>query len=105
MYPRRSPAGVLNDHPKDQFPNLLRCRSSSDLPRDSGDQPPVHSKTSPVPTDYGFGVTMRRECFQSDQTRRAITQKSLWKGSMLGLGCRSRARGRETWSGFTTERW
>jgi hypothetical protein len=55
MYPRRSSAGVLNDHPKDQFPNLLRCRSSSDLPTDSGDQPPVHSKTSPVPTDYGFG--------------------------------------------------
>ena len=54
MYPRRSPAGVLNDHPKDQFPNLLRCRSSSDLPTDSGDQPTVHSKTSPVPTDYGF---------------------------------------------------
>jgi hypothetical protein len=55
MDPRRSPAGVLNDHPKDQFPNLLRCWSSSDLPPDSGDQSPVHSKTSPVPTDYGFG--------------------------------------------------
>ena len=23
MDPRRSPAGVLNDHPEDQFPNLL----------------------------------------------------------------------------------
>jgi hypothetical protein len=55
MYPRCSPSWVLSDHPKDQFPNLLRCRSSSDLPTDSGDQPPVHSKTSPVPTDYGFG--------------------------------------------------
>jgi hypothetical protein len=55
MYPRRSPCGVFSNHPKDQFPNLFRCRSSSDLPPDSGDQPPVHSKTSPVPTDYGFG--------------------------------------------------
>jgi hypothetical protein len=41
MDPRRSPCGVLNDHSEDQFPNLLRCRSSSDLPADSGDQPPV----------------------------------------------------------------
>jgi len=36
MDPRRSPAGVLNDHPEDQFPNLLRYRSSSNLPPDSG---------------------------------------------------------------------
>jgi hypothetical protein len=55
MDPRRSPVGDLDDHPKDQFPNLLRCRSSSDLPTDSGDQPPVHSKASPVPADDGFG--------------------------------------------------
>jgi hypothetical protein len=55
MDPRCSPGGVLNDHPKDQFPNLLRCRSSSDLPPDSGNQPPVHTKTSPVPADDGFG--------------------------------------------------
>jgi hypothetical protein len=37
------------------FPNLLRCRFSSDLPSDSGDQPPVHTKTSPLPADDGFG--------------------------------------------------
>ena len=30
------PAGVLNDHPENQFPNLLRYRSSSNLPPDSG---------------------------------------------------------------------
>ncbi len=48
------PRWVLNDHPDDQFSNL-RCRSSSDLPTDSGDQPPVHTKTSPVPVDDGFG--------------------------------------------------
>jgi len=34
------------------------------------------------------GVTMMRECFQADQTRRAITQKSLSKRSRLGRGCR-----------------
>jgi hypothetical protein len=34
MYPRRSPGGILNDHTEDQFANLLRCRSSSDLPAD-----------------------------------------------------------------------
>ena len=55
MDPRRSPAGGLNDHPENQFPNLLRRRASSDLPPDSGDQPPVHTKTSPVPADDGFG--------------------------------------------------
>src|SRR5215467_1038931 len=54
MDPRRSPGWVFNDHTKDQFPRLLRCRSSSDRPPDSGDQPPVDSKTSPVPTDDGF---------------------------------------------------
>ncbi len=30
-------------------------RSSSDLRPDSGDQPPVHTKTTPVPADDGFG--------------------------------------------------
>jgi hypothetical protein len=55
MDSRRSPAGVLNDHAEDQFPNLLRRRSPSDLLPDSGDQPPVHTKTSPVPAHDGFG--------------------------------------------------
>jgi len=31
------------------------ARSSSDLRPDSGDQPPVHTKTTPVPADDGFG--------------------------------------------------
>jgi len=34
--PRRSPGWILNDHPEDQFPNLLRCLFPSDLPPDSG---------------------------------------------------------------------
>jgi len=65
MDPRRSPGWVLNDHTKDQFPNLLRCRSSSDRPPDSGDQPPVDSKTSPVPTDDGFRRDQDERMFPS----------------------------------------
>ena len=55
MNPRRSPSWVLNDHPEDQLPDLLRRLFPSNLPPDSGNQPPVHTKTSPVPADYGFG--------------------------------------------------
>jgi hypothetical protein len=55
MDPRRSPAGVLNDHPEDQSLNLVRGPSPSDLSPDSGDQPPVHAEASPVPAGNGFG--------------------------------------------------
>jgi hypothetical protein len=34
------------------------------------------------------GVTTRRACFHPDQTRRAITQKSLSSNPRLGRGCR-----------------
>ena len=54
MDPRCSPGWVLNDHPEDQFPNFLRRLFPSDLPPDSGDQPPVHTKTCPVPADNSF---------------------------------------------------
>ncbi len=54
MNPRSSPGRVLHDHPKDQIPDLLRRPVPSNLPPDSGDQPPVHSKTSPVPADDGL---------------------------------------------------
>src|SRR5271166_5819855 len=54
MYPRRSPGWVLSDHPKDQLANLLRRLSSSNLRPNSGDQPPVHTKTCPVPADDSF---------------------------------------------------
>ncbi len=33
------------------------------------------------------GVTTRRACFHPDQTRRAITQKSLSRSPRLGRGC------------------
>ena len=50
-----SPRGVLNDHPEDQFPNLLRRRSSPDAPPDLGDQLPVQTESAPMPTHHGFG--------------------------------------------------
>src|SRR5260370_18985433 len=55
MYPRCSPGWVVSNHPKDQLANLLWRPSSSNLRPDSGDQPPVHTKTSPVLADHGFG--------------------------------------------------
>ena len=54
MNPRCSPGWVLNDHPKDQLANLLRRRSSSNLRSNLGRQPPVDTKTSPVPADDGL---------------------------------------------------
>jgi hypothetical protein len=54
MDPRCSPGWVLSDHTEDQFPNLLRRRSSSNLLWNSGDQPPVHTKACPVPADDSF---------------------------------------------------
>jgi hypothetical protein len=54
MYPRCSPAGVLSDHPKDQLANFLRRPFPSNLPADSGDQPPMHTKTTPVPPNHCF---------------------------------------------------
>jgi hypothetical protein len=55
MDPRCSPGWVVSDHPKDQLANLLRRRSSSNLRPNSGDQPPVDTKTSLVPADDSFG--------------------------------------------------
>jgi len=55
MDARGAPHWVLNDHPEDQLPNLLRRPSSTNLRPDSGDQSPVHTKASPVPADDGFG--------------------------------------------------
>ena len=65
MYPRCSPGWVVSDHPKDQLPNLLSRLSSSNLSPDSGDQPPEHTKTSPVPADDGFGRNDEKRLFPS----------------------------------------
>src|ERR1700756_680524 len=51
----RSPGWVLNNHPENQFSNLLRCLSSPDGPPDSGNQLPVQTESAPVPTHHGFG--------------------------------------------------
>src|SRR5690349_9699984 len=51
----RSPRWVLNDHPENQFPNLLRRRSSPCGPPDHGDQLPVQMESAPVPTHHRFG--------------------------------------------------
>src|SRR6266481_435384 len=51
----RSPLWVLNDHPENQFLNLLRRLSSPDRPPDLGDQLPVQTESAPVPTHHRFG--------------------------------------------------
>jgi hypothetical protein len=51
----RSPRWVLNDHPEDQFLNLLRRLSPPDRPPDLGNQLPVQMESAPVPTHHGFG--------------------------------------------------
>jgi hypothetical protein len=37
MYPQRPPGWVLNDHTENQFPNILRRPSPSNLRPNSGD--------------------------------------------------------------------
>src|SRR6267143_512077 len=51
----RSPRWVLNDHPENQFLNLLRRLSSPDRPPDLGNQLPVQTEYAPVPTHHRFG--------------------------------------------------
>jgi hypothetical protein len=88
MDPRRSPRGVLNDHAEDQFPTsfgvglLPTCLRTLEISRQYI-QKPVRCQRTTV-----SGVTMRRDCFQAEQTRRAITQKSLSNGLMFGRECR-----------------
>jgi hypothetical protein len=55
MNPRCSPSRILVHDPEDQLANFLRSLSSPNLPPDFRDQPPIHLKTGPVPTDHGFG--------------------------------------------------
>ena len=50
----RSPRWVLNDHPEDQFLNLLRRLSPPDGPPDLGNQLPVQMESAPVPTHHCF---------------------------------------------------
>ena len=81
MYPRCSPGWVVSDHPKDQLANLLRRWSSSNLRPDSGDQPPVHTKTSPVPADDGFGRNDDKGFLPSRPDPPSIDPKELIEGA------------------------
>lgn len=54
MDSRCAPRSILNDHPKDQLPNLFRRPFFSDRRPDSGYQPPIHAKTGLMPTNDGF---------------------------------------------------
>jgi hypothetical protein len=60
-----SPGWVLGDYSGDQFPNLLRRRSSSNLLPNSGDQPPVHTKACPVPAHDSFRGDQDERIFPS----------------------------------------
>src|SRR5260370_13854278 len=55
MDTRRSPRGVLNDHPENQFPNLLGRLSSPDWPPDLGGQLSGQMVSAPFPSHHGFG--------------------------------------------------
>ena len=46
--------GVLGNHAEDQITNFLGCHLSPNLPPDSGNQTPIETKTSPMPTNNGF---------------------------------------------------
>ena len=65
MDPWCSPAWVLGDYTGDQFPNLLRRRSSSNLLPNSGDQPPIHTKACPVPAHDSFRGDQDERIFPS----------------------------------------
>jgi hypothetical protein len=65
MDPWCSPGWVLGDYTVDQFPNLFRRRSSSNLLLASGDQPPVHTKACPVPAHDSFRGDQDERIFPS----------------------------------------
>jgi hypothetical protein len=84
----RSPRWVFNDHPEDQFLNLLRRLWSPDGPPDLGDQPPVQTESAPVPTHHGFRRDDNEGLLPSRPHPPSDYPKSLSKGPRLGRGCR-----------------
>src|SRR5258708_767300 len=54
MDTRRSPRGVLYDHPENQFLDFLRRLSSPDGPPDLAHQLPVQTESPPVQTQHSF---------------------------------------------------
>jgi hypothetical protein len=55
MDARRAPGWILNNHPEDQLPNLLRRLFSPNLRPDFGNQSPIRAETCSVPPDDSFG--------------------------------------------------
>jgi serine/threonine protein kinase len=88
MDPRCSPGWILSDHLEYQIPNpfgvglLPTCVRTLEISLQYIQKPARCQRTTVS------GVTTRRTCFQPDQTRRAMTQKSLSKSPRLGRGCR-----------------
>jgi len=88
MYSRCSPRWVVSDHPKEQLATsfgvglLPTCVRTLEIASQYIRKPFLCQRTTVS------GVTMIKDCFQADQTRRAITQKSLSKRPRLGRGCR-----------------
>src|SRR5216683_6143758 len=86
MDTRRSPRGVLNDHPEDQFPNFLRRLSSPDGPPDLDDRFP-HKRNPPLcQRTTVSGLTAMRDCCHPNQNRRTATYENLSSRASLGRG-------------------
>lgn len=49
-----TPGRVLGNHVEDQIVHFLGCHLSPNPPSDSGNQTPMETKTSSMPTNYGF---------------------------------------------------
>lgn len=65
MDPRRSPRWILNNHSKDQFPNLLGGGSPPNPPAGGGDHLPVQTETGTVPPDNRLGSHDDQRSFPS----------------------------------------
>ncbi len=86
----RSPRWVLNNHPEDQFLNLLRRLWSPDRLPDLGNQLPVKRNPPLCQRTTVSGVTAMRDCCDPDQNRRTATQKSLPDSRVRGSDARAR---------------
>jgi hypothetical protein len=65
MDARRTPGWILNNHPEDQLPGLLRRLFSPNLRPDFGDQLPIQAEAGSVPSHYRFRVHHDKGSFPS----------------------------------------
>src|ERR1700704_168364 len=63
---RRAPRRIFGHHSEDQFPHFLRSLSSSDRPAHFGNQLPVQSEASPMPSDHRFRSDHDKRLFPSE---------------------------------------